>query len=1281
MTSHDPSLSMTSRSIALALLALVTLGGSVAAQATITGISESEATIGTRFDISGSGFGTKTPSVFFAQDGEKVKKTTLKVIKPTSDTLVTVEVKKALLGTFTILLDPSGKANEPTESKDTVTIVPPVITELSEDNIGLPKAEVSMTVDQPGSSGQKVTVGGKKAKIVSIEPEDGGRGDGTTSLVTFKVPTSVPNGTWDVIFSNPVGASTAKGGLTVVGSSKSLGKPSLVADIEGLSRFKVSGKKKVLVDTSFTGPTSVSGETGSKTKRSFTMRLPFVSGSSTAPTQYTMEPAHLRYVETKNGEVGLELMSTDDSFTIQVSATEDGLVAGSFCGTLFPVTGGDGPVEVSGTFTYDGTFELEDTGGDTDPNLLPSESGPGLSIQILALDGATGATGNFEVGDRIKVTYRMAKDDGTAWRLDEMGNTRAAVSGPTFNYQRVLAQVSDLRDTSVDNGDGTYTYTFASKIPSVYLPPFNDTDSFGPDDGELTDQPLLDGTYTLALWFEWPYSVNGVSYEDVGTETCDFLLGASVTVVVPREVVTTENCNQCHSELQFHGGGRRTNQLCVLCHTAGAEDRNNPDVAGGTPGVTIEWSVMIHKLHNGSHLPSVLGVTTDMTGARVYDATPDPYLLVGFGDNIHDYSDLDFPAYPNAQMPMPRDSGYQDLDPDTEQPLEDDMRRGVTNCVLCHGDPDGGGPLQAPKQGDLAYTQMRRNTCGSCHDDWVIDNLYTANMQTMPVQTSDSSCNFCHGDTGSNLAPRTAHVHPLLNENFAKGINFDIVDVAEAMGGEGDSTIDSGDKLAITMFIRDDMGLEVDPTTLSQRNMAISGPSNNLNVVLPQQAIPAEMLTGSQPFTFIPPMRVYYEIVGVATDAVDVFTTDLTPHWNLPGHLTEVRVRTGLGVGDTPLDTGVTPAMNFVDVLSAVGFERNDFLVIDDGEAAEEYLQIQFVEGNRLWFSSPQSQSYAPGPLNSHAAGATVREVTLDLLTEVVDYDLVDATGKITEVMDFGTGNTVIVTYTTEFIVPDSYQLALNAGPDLTDPSGTWADKSTIDGTYSAFFWGKRDLTLELFGETNSYSEGGPGERGDFLVGDTTALQPYDLISSEQNCYTCHVDLSFHGNSRRGWEACLACHGTGGSGDRTRYVAAGAPPTDGVTVNFREMLHKIHRGADLANADTYTVVGFGSGYPNNFSEHTYEHVEFPNMPSGTQDCASCHGDGNTAWLQPADRDHPLEQVMPVREWAIVCAACHDSTSAVAHIDSQTSPVTGDESCAVCHAQGKDRPVDQVHLVR
>ena len=42
----------------------------------------------------------------------------------------------------------------------------------------------------------------------------------------------------------------------------------------------------------------------------------------------------------------------------------------------------------------------------------------------------------------------------------------------------------------------------------------------------------------------------------------------------------------------------------------------------------------------------------------------------------------------------------------------------------------------------------------------------------------------------------------------------------------------------------------------------------------------------------------------------------------------------------------------------------------------------------------------------------------------------------------------------------------------------------------------------------------------DFLVGDASSIEPYDLISGGDSCYACHVDIQFHGSNRRGWESC-----------------------------------------------------------------------------------------------------------------------------------------------------------------
>jgi hypothetical protein len=124
------------------------------------------------------------------------------------------------------------------------------------------------------------------------------------------------------------------------------------------------------------------------------------------------------------------------------------------------------------------------------------------------------------------------------------------------------------------------------------------------------------------------------------------------------------------------------------------------------------------------------------------------------------------------------------------------------------------------------------------------------------------------------------------------------------------------------------------------------------------------------------------------------------------------------------------------------------------------------------------------------------------------------------------------------------------------------------------------------------------------------------------------------------------------------------------------MLHKIHMGENLANASTYGVVGFGSGaYPNNFALANYGEVVFPAGPGGTQNCAKCHG--NDAWHEPRARAHPTDQIVPVKRWTVVCASCHDTPAAQAHISVNTD-ASGAEACGVCHASDRHENVERLH---
>ncbi len=918
--------------------------------------------------------------------------------------------------------------------------------------------------------------------------------------------------------------------------------------------------------------------------------------------------------------------------------------------------------------------------GEEPTDLSPEEDPPGIVVEILSVDGASGGGASWQVGDVLSVTFTVKKDDGEDWEsLTEFSSARALLSGPTFNYNRVLPEVSDLAAASVHNPDGSWTYTFADPIPAVYEPPLNDTPSFGPLDGELSGQALLAGTYTLGVYFRWNYTVEGEDFRDQGETTQDLLfLGA--TTLAHRELVLQENCNRCHVDLQAHGTNRKGVGLCLLCHTSGAEDRNTV-AAGGTPGVSIDFRVMIHKIHNGGHLPSVLGVGTNPDGSRNYAETPQPYQLVGFNDSIADFSDVGFPAWPNLSSPMPRDEGFSALGT-TQQGLEDTIRMGVTGCAICHGDPDGDGPLVEPSQGAVAFSQPSRRACGACHDDVDFTGPYTSNGSTMPAQNDDSACVLCHSASGDALAISDAHLHPLLNPNVNPGLVVALTGAAEAGAHDGDGTFDPGEKVQVTFDLFDDAGLPVAGSSLTSMSAVISGPASNQNLLL-SASFPPAALAGSGPYTVNVPEQVLLEYAGDATGGADLLATAKSPHWNVTGATTTVFLRTAISGGASSLLEAAGARQNYLDLADASGFLRDDYVVIDDGlPGLEEYLRIQFVEGDRIWFSSTASTStYAPGTRVAHAAGAAVNEVTLTTLTAGVDYSLDAAAGEITELIEFGAGNAVVVSYTSDFVVPDTYPIPLNDSPDLGDEWGEWRGKSLVAGTYQIGLWGYRDQTLALFGESQSYRGPAPLGKAEILVGDAAELEPYGLISSAESCYACHQDIYFHGNGRRGVDTCLICHTTAGSEDRPQYVAAAAPATTGVQIGFREMLHKIHRGEELAHASTYTVVGFGSGYPNNFSEHTYEHVVFPALPSGVKDCAACHGDGNESWHAPGNREHPTEQLEPVLEWRMVCGACHDDDGAQAHMGTQTDPVTGQEACTVCHSSGDELDVELVHKVR
>jgi OmcA/MtrC family decaheme c-type cytochrome len=221
-----------------------------------------------------------------------------------------------------------------------------------------------------------------------------------------------------------------------------------------------------------------------------------------------------------------------------------------------------------------------------------------------------------------------------------------------------------------------------------------------------------------------------------------------------REWVSTTACNACHQGLEGHGGRWTEVGACTTCHTAQTHDAET--------GNSVEFKVMIHKIHTGADLPSVQGGT--------------PYQIIGFQNSVHDFSEAAFP-----------------------QP--------VTNCTTCHQGRDA----DAWQRADL-------NACGSCHDrTWFDAGAVPAGFtQHAAGPQAPETCAVCHPAQGG-LAPvipahRAALENPALN---LQGLSLTIDAVEAAAAGQAP---------VVHFHARNGAGPLADLSVLSSFSVVVAGP-------------------------------------------------------------------------------------------------------------------------------------------------------------------------------------------------------------------------------------------------------------------------------------------------------------------------------------------------------------------------------------------------------------------------------------------------------------------------
>lgn len=350
---------------------------------------------------------------------------------------------------------------------------------------------------------------------------------------------------------------------------------------------------------------------------------------------------------------------------------------------------------------------------------VAGEPGQGVATLSSSTELNFNITGVTITSGKPVVSFSVTNQDGVPvagfGETDLRFNIAKLIPGATSNWQNYINLTSTDRPiygsqersrtgypwgTLVDNKNGTFKYTFATDISntSVTCPSAPCLDADG-NTLDLSYQPSLVHRVTIQQGNS-AYPRPNVAY--------DFIPSGG-TITDAHEITTTATCNECHNQLAIHGS-RTEIKLCVTCHNPGTWSNENPGV---TPNQTVDFKVLVHKIHMGEDLPSVVAST--------------PYIVGG-----HDYSTVVFPQ-------------------DTK------------NCAKCH---DG----TVTAQGDNWKTQLSKVACSACHDDVYfgttadpLKTYETISHLTLSGATdpADSACITCHVSGGVAGSVEEKHAVPV----------------------------------------------------------------------------------------------------------------------------------------------------------------------------------------------------------------------------------------------------------------------------------------------------------------------------------------------------------------------------------------------------------------------------------------------------------------------------------------------------------------------------------------
>ena len=354
---------------------------------------------------------------------------------------------------------------------------------------------------------------------------------------------------------------------------------------------------------------------------------------------------------------------------------------------------------------------------------------------LLPLAGVANSNIRFALAKLVPGT----NGDANHWQsyINRTETKAAGAPGTAPDGTRTVQANTETANASggvfTDNGDGTYSYKLSFALNNVTTPL------------AVTYEPTL--THRIAM------QVTGNTdnaFADFVPNSLPTFPQAIGTLPLTRNIVINSSCNECHIKLGLHGGDRIAVQYCVTCHNPGSTDANSLN--------TVDFKVMIHKIHYGEELPSV------QAGGE--------YAIWGFGNAKVDFSTVVFP-----------------------QDVRFSGRAGDT-CTKCHKTGD------AANSGNY-LTVPTKEACGSCHDR----TSFTApapsgyTLHSGGAQANNSSCASCHPGTGSPAFGKSIEAaHQLPEQIAAAKFKYNIISITDQ---DDNLQIDPGDRVKVTFSVTD----------------------------------------------------------------------------------------------------------------------------------------------------------------------------------------------------------------------------------------------------------------------------------------------------------------------------------------------------------------------------------------------------------------------------------------------------------------------------------------------